>query len=272
MNLVDTHCHVHSIDKDIQKSETEKRWASVENISPETVLSSARAAGVNQLICVGTDTSDSAKAVAFASKNEGCYSSVGVHPHEAKHYAQAPEKLANLEKMARLAKVVAIGECGLDFHYAHSPKADQIKLLKFQIEVALKNSLPIIFHVREAYEDFWPILDSYQGITGVLHSFSDNLSNLNKALERGLYIGVNGIVTFTKSEEQLQAYRAIPSDKLVLETDSPFLTPMPYRGTINEPKRLTSVLQGVAKLQGQDPEKLAEKTTKNAKILFGLDK
>ncbi len=143
-------------------------------------------------------------------------------------------------------------------------------MLQFQIELALVRNLPIIFHVREAFEDFWPIFDSYSGIRGVIHSFTDSADNLEKALERGLFIGVNGIATFLKDPQQLEVYRKIPLEKLVLETDAPFLTPTPYRGKINEPKHIGTIAEFMAGLHGVDREIMAAATTRNARTLFGI--
>ena len=178
--------------------------------------------------------------------------------------------LKEFSELATQPKVVAIGECGFDFYYNHSPKEAQIEVLKFQIELALEHNLPLVFHVREAFDDFWPLFDSYRGVRGVLHSFTDSKENLDKALERDLYIGVNGIATFAKNPAQLDVYRAIPLQKLLLETDAPFLTPTPYRGTINEPKRVGTVADFVADLRGENRENLSAATTSNAQTLFGI--
>jgi len=129
----------------------------------------------------------------------------------------------------------------------------------------------MVFHVREAFDDFWPIFDDYQGkIRGVLHSFTDNMENLKKALERDLFVGVNGIATFAKNPQQLQVYRQIPLQKLLLETDAPFLTPDPFRGTINEPKYVFRVVSFLAELRSDSVDNLASATTQNARQLFGL--
>jgi len=136
--------------------------------------------------------------------------------------------------------------------------------------LALEYNLPLIFHVREAFDDFWPVFDRHPGVQGVLHSFTDSADNLAKALERGLYIGVNGIATFTKNQVQTEVYKAIPLQKLVLETDAPFLTPTPYRGRVNEPKQVAVIADFLAKLRAEDRETLAAATTINARKLFGI--
>ena len=162
-----------------------------------------------------------------------------------------------------------IGEIGLDYYYTHSPKQTQLAALRAQLDVAVKYDLPVIFHVREAFDDFWPVFDSYEGkIRGVLHSFTDTKDNLQKALDRGLYIGVNGISTFTKDEAQRQMFDAIPLDRLLFETDAPFLTPHPFRGKVNEPALVRNVAEYHAQRRQLSLEAIALQTTKNAQALL----
>ncbi len=168
------------------------------------------------------------------------------------------------------SKIIAIGECGLDYFYGHSSKKDQEIALRYQIELALEYDLPLIFHVRDAFADFWPIVDSYQGVRGVVHSFTDNQDNLEKALSRDLFIGVNGIMTFTKNAWQLEVARQIPLDHLVLETDAPFLTPVPMRGKVNEPARVRLVAQFLSELRQMSLPELADHTTANARHIFSI--
>ncbi len=269
MDLIDTHCHIQSAGPLVGERMTRELWAKA-GLNRDNMVADAAAAGVTRLICVGCDLDDSSLAVSFAQEHENCWASIGLHPHEAQHYAGEQKKLAAFAALASQPKVVAVGECGFDFYYNHSPKADQIEVLKFQIELALSRDLPMIFHVREAFDDFWQLFDGYQDIRGVVHSFTDSADNLAKALERGLYIGVNGIATFAKNPTQSDVYRAIPLGKLLLETDAPFLTPTPYRGSINEPKRLGAVADFMADLRGEDREELAKATTNNARKLFGI--
>ena len=143
-------------------------------------------------------------------------------------------------------------------------------MLRFQIELALQHNLPMIFHVRDAFDDFWPIFDSYRGIRGVIHNFSADEKELAQIVERGLYVGLNGIMTFTKNEDQLRAAKSVPLSQLLLETDAPFLTPAPLRGTICEPKHVSVTAEFLANLRGETLEDLAEVTTVNATNLFGL--
>jgi TatD DNase family protein len=197
------------------------------------------------MLCVGCDIEDSKLAIECVQEREGLFATIGIHPHEAQHVAGDEMRKAEFAALASSPKVVAVGECGLDFFYEHSPRDAQLEILKYQIDLAVTHDLPLIFHVREAFEDFWPIFESYpEGtIRGVLHSFTDSVENMQRAVGHGLYIGVNGIATFAKDEQMGVMYRTIPLDSLLLETDAPFLTPMPYRGNINEPKHIRTIAE-----------------------------
>lgn len=270
MEFVDTHCHIQSIG--LQKGErtTRELWAKPGDLTANGVIGGAVEAGITKMICVGCDFDDSELAIDFVSGRENCWASIGLHPHEAQHFAGKDVELRKFAELASKPKVIAVGECGFDFYYNHSPKDSQIEVLKFQIELAQKHNLPMIFHVREAFDDFWAVIDSYSGIRGVLHSYTDSAKNLSKALERGLYIGVNGISTFAKDDKLLAVYKSIPLQNLLLETDAPFLTPTPYRGKINEPKRLVAVADFLAELRGESLAELGAATTANAQQLFGI--
>lgn len=247
--LVDTHCHIHE----------------PYDLPVDEVLRDAHEQGVTQMICVGTSETSSKQAIEFAVRHDGAFAAIGVHPHDTKDGYAAIATLAETSE-----KIVAVGEIGLDYFYTHSPRETQIAALKEQIEVALKYDLPIIFHVREAFDDFWPIFDSYEGIRGVLHSFTDSQENMEKAIAKGLYIGVNGISTFTKDEAQKAMFDAIPLDNILFETDAPFLTPAPYRGKINQPAYVRIVAEYHATRRGVSLEEIAKASTQNARALFRL--
>jgi TatD DNase family protein len=249
---MDTHSHIHSVNY---------------RLDPVEVLRNARDANVNRLICVGTSAEDSQVAVDFAVRHEQVWASVGLHPHDAQLGTKPLDVVA---KLAENDTVVAIGECGLDYYYNHSPKEDQIAALRRQLMIAQDHQLPLIFHVREAFADFWPIFDEFPGTTGVLHSYTDNQQHLEAALERGLFLGLNGIMTFTNREDQLAVARAIPLEQLVLETDAPFLTPKPHRGKVNEPRNIEVIGAFLADLRGETVADLATVTTRNANKLFNL--
>ena len=249
MEFVDTHCHVHEITREV--SQTHARWfADKAGRTAESVLNAARTAGVTKLIVIGASLADSELAVEFAARHEGVWASIGIHPHEAKDHL-SDEVQKRFAALATAGKVVAVGECGRDYFYNHSPKADQEALLRFQIELALEHDLPLSFHVREAFDDFWPVFESYKGARGVLHSFTDNTQNMERAISYGLSIGVNGIATFTTAEQQLAMYKTIPDEALLLETDAPYLTPKPFRGKVCEPKHVLLTAEFLAGLRGQ---------------------
>lgn len=268
-SFVDTHCHIQSAGSEFGERGTQALWAKASDLDTSKIIDSAKSNGVNKLICVGCDFADSRLAVEFAYKNPNCWASIGIHPHEAKDYAHDKEDLTEFGQLIDKPKVIAVGECGLDYYYGHSNPADQEKVLRYQIELAQKHSLPIIFHVREAFDDFWRIFDDYSDVRGVLHSFTDTAANMKTAINKGLYIGVNGIATFTKDSDQLAMYKSIPDDRLLLETDAPFLTPTPHRGSINEPKHIAVIADFLAKLRDADSGYVATTTTANAEALFG---
>jgi len=249
MQLIDTHCHIHEPTYPLNREE---------------VIKNAHSAGVTRLLCVGTNEESSAQAVAFAEAHEGVYATIGVHPHDTK------DGWEKIEALAGRQGVVGVGEIGLDYFYTHSPREMQIQALEAQIDLALRYNLPIVFHVREAFEDFWPIFDTFSGIRGELHSFTDSNKNLEEGLKRGLFIGVNGISTFTKDERQKAMFAAIPLERMLLETDAPFLTPMPFRGKVNEPAFVRNVADFHAKSRGLLIEEVADATTANANALFAL--
>jgi TatD DNase family protein len=269
MEFWDTHCHIQSAGSSAGERTTGELWAKAPDLNGGDIIKNAQAVGVNKLVCVGCDLADSKLAVEFAQAHPNCVASIGIHPHEAQHFADDNKKLEEFANLAKAGKAVAIGECGLDYFYTHSPKEAQIAILKFQIELAKKYDLPMIFHVREAFDDFWPVFEASGGkMRGVLHSFTDSVENLHKATAHNLYIGVNGIATFAKDEEKRVMYRTVPLERLLLETDSPFLTPVPYRGTINEPKHIREVAEYLSQIRGESIEEIARVTTKNARDLF----
>jgi TatD DNase family protein len=267
INLTDTHCHIHEA---AGTDDVAERWHQAGIFDPMPLVRAARAGGVTRLICVGCSPADSRLAVDFVQSQSGTWASIGIHPHEAQKYVGDKDTLKTFTTLARQPKVVAVGECGLDYFYNHSPKAEQEKMLRFQIELALQHSLPMIFHVRDAFDDFWKIFDEYHDIRGVIHSFTAGEQELAQIMGRGLYVGLNGIMTFTKHVKQLDAARAVPISKLLLETDAPFLTPQPLRGRVNESKYVRIVAEFLAELRGESLEQLAEATTANAQELFGL--
>jgi TatD DNase family protein len=250
--LIDTHCHIHSKEYDFER---------------EIFYKNAIKAGVTKMICVGINPEDSQDAIDFAGKHEGAWASVSLIPHEAKKGQKA---LAKLEPLLDMPKVVAIGECGLDYCYMGSSRISQIEALHFQLDLAIKHNLPLIFHVRDAYDDFWPIFDEHKGAKGVLHSFAGDQKTMQKAVGRGLFMGLNGIVTFSKNQQQINTFKNIPLDYLLLETDAPYLTPKPFRGKVNEPMHVRLVAKFLADLRQESLELVAKNSSSNACKLFKI--
>lgn len=255
MELVDTHCHIHFKDFGVDLNE---------------VLRSAKAAGVSRMVCVGTTLEDSASAAKLAQQHHNLWAAAGVHPHDSTGFLKQADGPQELSQILGRPRVVAVGEIGLDYFKNYASRQDQLKAFTSQLEIGLSTNLPFIFHVRDAWSDFWAILDEYKIKSGVVHSFSSGTLQLEKALSKNLYIGLNGIMTFTKDQAQLEAAKRVPADRVLLETDAPFLAPRPYRGAICEPKHAHTTAEFLAELRGESLEKLATATTQNAIQLFNL--
>lgn len=255
VELVDTHCHIHFPDYELD---------------PEEVITEAAKDGITKMLAVGCTLPDSKLAVKFAARHKNIWAAIGLHPHEGAEYVSDHLALQQFHELAVKPRVVAIGETGLDYHYMHSTKEDQQKLFRFQLDMAVEHDLPLVFHVREAFADFCRIVDEYRGLKGVVHSFSSDVGDLDEILSRGFYVGLNGIMTFTSNRSQLEAAKALPLDKMLLETDAPFLTPVPFRGKICQPKHVRVTAEFLAELRGETLEELALATTANAKELFKL--
>jgi len=255
--LVDTHCHIHEADFPLD---------------PDVTIERAHAAGVSEMIVVGTSEESSRTAVDFAALHDGIYAAIGVHPHET-HFGWN-----EIQDLVEAQKIVAVGEIGLDYFYNHSPREVQIKALEEQLQLAMNYNLPVIFHVRDkkaergesVWQDFWPIFDNFPGLRGELHSFTDTVTTLEEGLRRNLYIGVNGISTFAKKDDEQAMFTAIPLDKMLLETDAPFLTPVPFRGKVNEPAFVREVAAFQAAKRQLSLDEVANQTTLNAHALFAI--
>lgn len=249
--LIDSHCHIHD-----KQFFPEDRQGVYQRAFDEGV----------QMIVVGTDQADSRAAVEFASEREGVWAVVGVHPHDSKNGWQDIEQILK----ERPKKLVGVGEIGLDYFYENSPKAKQRQAFEQQLQWAVDYDLPVSFHVRDAFDDFWAIFDNFTGVRGVLHSFTDTVQTMETGLARGLYIGVNGISTFTKIQSQREMFTSIPLDRMLLETDAPFLTPLPFRGKVNEPAFVRMIAEHHAVLRKRDVDEVIGITTANVKALFSI--
>ena len=250
--MIDTHCHIH--DSEFYPENRQDAYAA------------SRLAGI-AMICVGTNSKSSREALEFCRTHEACYPVIGIHPHDTRD--NDTRDIRALVEAYR-DEIVGIGEIGLDYFYDHSPREVQIAALREQLQIAHDHNLPVSFHVREAFADFWPILDEFPGIRGVLHSFTDTRENYEEAVSRGLFIGVNGISTFTKSSDQQQLFAEIPLEKILLETDAPFLTPKPFRGKMNLPAYVREIAAHQAGLKSVSIDEVDRITSHNAKELFGI--
>ncbi|MGD9048341.1 MAG: TatD family hydrolase [Anaerolineae bacterium] len=262
MTLIDSHAHL-----DFSKFDHD-RPAAIER---------AKAAGVSAIVNVGTDLGSSRRAVALAERYATIYAAVGMHPHDAKKLDGAA--LAELRELAQRPKVVAVGEIGLDFYRDLSPRDVQRRAFRAQLAWAARMGKPVIIHDRDAHDEIMEILTDWAmeqksspltGRIGVLHTFSGDLSMAEKAIELGFYISLSGPVTYKNADRLASIARTVPLDRLLVETDCPFLTPHPHRGKRNEPAYVRLVAERIATLRGMSFDELARATTANARRLFEL--
>ncbi len=271
--MFDTHCHIHDAAMFTGVARSRHQPGPP---TPEQYLAAARETGVEELLCVGTTPEDNRQALAFALAHPGVYAAVGFHPGYVKGSGRPKpaknELLPPLNHLCQNPAVVAIGEIGLDFADPAAEKATQIALLEQLLQLATEVKKPVILHIRQAFAEAFAVIDHFPGLQGVLHSFTGDQAALEQALSRGLLIGINGIATFTKEVEQQAAYAAIPLDRLLLETDAPFLTPVPFRGRINQPAYLKAVAEWVGTTRGLSLTEVAQITTQNAHQLFQISR
>jgi TatD DNase family protein len=239
------------------------------NDDREEVISRAAMNGVTGIINAGADMFSSARAVELAERYPHVYAAVGIHPHDAKEAREAD--YAKLALWAARPKVIAIGEIGLDYHYDLSPREVQQTVFVRQLDLARQLAKPVIIHDRESHADIMATIKKEgQGLTGVFHCFSGSLEMAQEVLRLGFYISIAGPVTFANAHKLLEIAREVPIDRLLVETDSPYLTPHPHRGKRNEPAHVRLVAEKVAELRGVDFETLAAATTENVKRLFHI--
>ena len=263
MQLVDTHCHVHGDDYPI---------------APDDVIKTSLKHHVTKFIAMGSNFHDSQRAIDFAAKYDGdvkIWAGVGLYPHETAGFNR--DDMTNFETMVRTNRdqVAAIGEIGLDSFYP-GENENQILALNCMLQLAQDENLPVSLHIRsgeydygDAFKMFWNIWLNFHGITGVLHSFTDSQENLEKILgTTELYVGVNGIYTFNKDPALTEVYNLMPLDRIVLETDAPWLAPKPYRGQTNQPAGVYYIAKKLASDRGLTTEAIAAATTVNALSAF----
>ena len=254
--LIDTHTHL-----------DDRRY----DADRDVMIARARDAGVERMITIGCDLATSRAAVALADHYPDVYASVGVHPHEVKHIA--PDWYEELRRLAAHGKVIAYGEIGLDYHYHHSPADEQRERFREQLQLARDLRLPVVIHTREAQDDTIRILkDEWSpDLGGVFHCFSGDAWLAKNALDMGFYLSFSGIITFQNAGMLRDIANTVPADRLLVETDCPYLTPVPHRGKRNEPAYVRHVAQTLATLSnGANIEAMAERTTANARRLFKI--
>jgi TatD DNase family protein len=257
MRLIDAHCHL---------TYESRRVGNIEAVVKRSVE-----AGVKGWITIGTDLEDSREAVALAERFENMFATVAIHPHEAK--SAKPEVIAQLKELIQNNKVVAIGETGFDFHYTFSSRQEQRDSFIRHLELAAETNLPVVIHSRESFNETLKVLDEFgKGLKGVVfHCFSGSVEEAKIVLDRGWHISLTGVVTFKNAEITREVARFVPLDKLMIETDSPYLSPEPMRKQkINEPVLLVHTAKFIASLKMMDLEDFAKKVTATTKQFFNL--
>ncbi len=251
---IDNHCHLHHGDG---------READAAEVAD--AVAGARAAGVERMITVGCDVGDSRAALAVAAAHAGVYATVGVHPHEASG------GIEGLEALLGEPGVVAVGECGLDYHYDHSPREVQREVFAAQVALAHAHHLALVVHTREAWDDTFDVLAA-EGVPArtVFHCFTGGPDEVRRCLDVGAMVSFSGIVTFKTASDVREAAAWCPLDRVLVETDSPFLAPVPHRGRRNHPGLLPVVGAALAEARGEPVELLAEATWANAARTYGL--
>jgi TatD DNase family protein len=235
----------------------------------EGVLTRAREAGVEQIVNVASNRDSSLACLRLAEAHDWIFATAGIHPHDAAD--AAPDDPAEIERLCAHARVVAVGETGLDYHYDFSPRPQQRESFARCVDIARRVNKPLVIHIREAHADAMTILRQAGGaVRGVVHCFTGDPAQAREIVELGLLVSFSGIVTFPKAREIQAAAAAVPADRLLIETDSPYLAPVPHRGRRNEPAYVVHTAEAVACLRQLSVEELASLAAVNTRALFGL--
>lgn len=248
--IIETHCHL-----DYLKNEP-----------LDDILKKSQEAGIEKIITIAVEPDNFDSVFELSNKYPQVYFTQGVHPHDAKLFTK--NTLDKIEERAKNSKFVAVGEIGLDYHYDNSPRDIQKDVFKKQLDLATKLNKPVVIHSRDAEDDTQNILINYKNLKGVIHSFTSSLELAHFAIKNNLYLGFNGIITFKKAEEVREAVRITPIEQILIETDSPFLTPTPHRGKENAPFYLPFIIDKIAQIKGISKEEVIKVTTQNALNLF----
>jgi TatD DNase family protein len=246
---VDTHCHLFLLDSE-----------------PADVVETARRAGVGRLICVGVDVPTSIRSAELADSIEGVFATAGMHPHDASAFDG--EASARIEELVHDPRVIGVGECGLDYFRMRSPAEEQIRVLRSHISLSNESGKPMVVHVRHAWPDVLRVLDEGSADRVVIHCFSGDTAIARECVERGYWVSFAGNVTYPKNEHLRQAVALIPLDHILVETDSPFLAPQKKRGTDNVPGNVMLTLDEIARVRGDDIDKVIAATADNAHVAF----
>lgn len=252
--LIDTHAHLDYDRFDDDRAE---------------VIENAYQSGIKKIINIGADIESSRKSVQLAKEYDFIYAAVGMHPHHAEDFG--PDSYAEFKELAQAEEVVAIGEIGLDYHYDNSPRKKQQEVFKEQLKLAQELELPVVIHSRDAKEDSLGILKEYAAdLKGVMHCYGYDLPTAKEVFELDFYLSFGGIITFNSTSGVRKMIKKLPLEKIILETDAPYLTPEPHRGKRNESKYVKEVADKMAEIKDIAVAKVEEITTKNAEELFNL--
>jgi TatD DNase family protein len=246
---VDSHCHLFLLDGD-----------------PAEAVEEARRAGVETIVCPGIDPESSRRSLALAGSIGAVFATAGLHPHDASRFDAG--MAAEIERLLSDPHVVAVGECGLDFYRMRSPAPDQERAFRAQIALAIESGLPIVVHVRDAWDEILRLLDEGSAERVVLHCFTGDVATANACVERGWYVSFAGNVTYPRNEHIRDAAASVPLDSILVETDSPFLAPQRIRGRDNAPANVMDVIESIARVRGVSVENVRDATARNAAAAF----
>jgi TatD DNase family protein len=247
--MIDTHCHL--LDSSFDKDRKE-------------VIERAFSEGISGIIDINVEPSSWESSLKLCEKYENIFCTIGIHPNDADKYTDFSNLLNN-------KKVIAVGECGLDYYRDYVSKDIQIKVFEKQLEIAISLNKPVVIHCRQAEEDVYNILSKYKGVVGVIHCFSSSVEYAEKFLQIGFYLGIDGPVTYPKADVLREIVKKVPIDKILLETDSPYLPPQKFRGKRNEPLYIKFVAEEIARIKEIPVDSVTKTTDENAKKLFKFE-
>ena len=259
MTLFDTHAHC-----------DDKRYMAEYEGGTDKLLVDSFEGDIKYIVNIGTCLENSLASIKLAEKYEGVYASCGIHPSDVLSYDDADKVMSELEGLLSHEKAVAIGEIGLDYHYEDIPKEPQMLYFEKQMELADKLGIPVIIHDREAHGDCLEMVKKFPNVKGVFHSFSGSPEMARELVKLGWYISFSGTVTFKNARVPKEACVVVPEDRLLIETDAPYLSPTPHRGELNRPAYVRHTCEEIARLRGVEPDYIAKITMENAKRFFGI--